>query len=512
VKFLCGSCRTKYQISDEKVRGKILTIRCKKCGAKILVRESLARDGSEGTVVAPLADQVGTTSSPQQNSPLSDAFNRALATHETHDIPVAATSQPPEVAHEWYTAIDGQQFGPFSFEQVEQQIQNGQLIGRHYVWHEGMDNWTRIRDVPLLERHLPATTIPPPPLPPPEPTRLEAAAPPSAEEGPAGALFSHDLGASATAAQPIPVSEGAEAERPSESSSELPAGEDLFASVPRASAAELVPKESTRFFVKAAGVGGAKSKNRLALAFGVTVVLMLIGFVAAWVSGVIRVELPGIGNPFDRGERRANLYDGESEDPNAIKGFLSGEDRRKREEAARASRESRRRDRRERAGSEAASAFEYVDAEDYEETLRSRGADDVQGIEIGELGTSGAADGKTVVDAELPASDLAQVPAVDRTTLSPADIQRTINSRKRSVKICYEQSLRGQDSLRGKLEIRVTIAPSGDVADTAIETPAFKGSRIGKCIAEKIAEWRFPRFEGEPQTILVPFILERTAY
>ena len=27
MKFLCGSCRTKYQISDTKVRGKVLTIR-----------------------------------------------------------------------------------------------------------------------------------------------------------------------------------------------------------------------------------------------------------------------------------------------------------------------------------------------------------------------------------------------------------------------------------------------------------------------------------------------------
>src|SRR5690242_14204703 len=54
MKFLCGGCRTKYQISDEKIRGKILTIRCKKCGAKILVRESLHREG--GTAVAPIAE------------------------------------------------------------------------------------------------------------------------------------------------------------------------------------------------------------------------------------------------------------------------------------------------------------------------------------------------------------------------------------------------------------------------------------------------------------------------
>ena len=57
MKFLCGSCRTKYQISDEKVRGKILTIRCKKCGAKNLVRESLVRERGGGTAVAPVAEE-----------------------------------------------------------------------------------------------------------------------------------------------------------------------------------------------------------------------------------------------------------------------------------------------------------------------------------------------------------------------------------------------------------------------------------------------------------------------
>lgn len=510
MKFLCGSCRTKYQISDDKVRGKILTIRCKKCGAKVLVRESLSRDGAEGTVVAPVADAPpvsGTT------SPLSSAFSRALATHETNDIPIASSSQPPEVAHEWYTAVDGQQFGPFSFEQIQQQIRGGQLIGRHYVWHEAMDNWTRIRDVAALAGSLPATTIPPPP-PPPEST-AGASSRPGPDPMAAPQLFSDDVSSAPAAARPLVVAEGSsrvEEGQTEDVSDELPVdAEDLFASVPRATAADLVPKESTRFFVKAAGVGNAKSKNRLAIVAGAIVAALLLGFVGAWAGGIIHVELPGIGNPFERGERRASLYDGEAEDPNAVKGLLGGQ----RQEEAPTGRRSVKRGTRSGARpapSGGEDVFEYVDAEDYETDLRGSREDGPQAIGIGELGTSGAADGRSIIEAELPTADITDIPAVDRQSLSPSDIQRTINSRKRSVKICYEQSLRGQDSLRGKIEIRVTIAPSGEVTDTAIETPAFKGSRIGKCIAEKISEWRFPSFEGEPENILVPFILERSAY
>src|SRR5687768_593457 len=58
MKFLCGSCRTKYQISEERVRGKILTIRCQKCGAKVLVRESLVKDTVSQTAIAPMAGDI----------------------------------------------------------------------------------------------------------------------------------------------------------------------------------------------------------------------------------------------------------------------------------------------------------------------------------------------------------------------------------------------------------------------------------------------------------------------
>jgi predicted Zn finger-like uncharacterized protein len=44
VKFLCDRCKTRYSISDERVRGKILKIRCKSCGTIITVREGMTAD------------------------------------------------------------------------------------------------------------------------------------------------------------------------------------------------------------------------------------------------------------------------------------------------------------------------------------------------------------------------------------------------------------------------------------------------------------------------------------
>src|SRR5262245_23584582 len=42
MKVTCQSCQAKYSIADDKVRGKVAKIRCKKCGTTIIV------NGNEG--------------------------------------------------------------------------------------------------------------------------------------------------------------------------------------------------------------------------------------------------------------------------------------------------------------------------------------------------------------------------------------------------------------------------------------------------------------------------------
>jgi predicted Zn finger-like uncharacterized protein len=32
MKFLCGNCKAKYQIADEKASGKTLRMKCRRCG------------------------------------------------------------------------------------------------------------------------------------------------------------------------------------------------------------------------------------------------------------------------------------------------------------------------------------------------------------------------------------------------------------------------------------------------------------------------------------------------
>ena len=40
MKFVCDRCQTKYSIPDERVRGKVLKVKCKTCANLITVREA----------------------------------------------------------------------------------------------------------------------------------------------------------------------------------------------------------------------------------------------------------------------------------------------------------------------------------------------------------------------------------------------------------------------------------------------------------------------------------------
>jgi len=102
MKIVCDSCSTKYSISDDKVRGKVFKIRCKKCSHIIVVR---------GTADAPA---------------------------------------PAEVAGDavWHLVVDGDQVGPLTDVEVRARLARGEITAENYVWKEGFADWLRLVDVP----------------------------------------------------------------------------------------------------------------------------------------------------------------------------------------------------------------------------------------------------------------------------------------------------------------------------------------------------------------------------
>ncbi len=586
MKFLCGSCRTKYQISGEKVRGKILTIRCKKCGAKILVRESLARESAVGTEVAPVAkdERVQAEANVRRKSAsvsqarvggsaaLASAFDVAMGggSAEADDMPTSIAPVPANLENagvEWYIAIDGEQHGPYAFAEVVRKVVGGEAQGRHYVWHDGMDNWTRIREVKDLNPYLPSDKKKPPPPPPPmdtvedDPTQgnakvvdlaqkrrqlaLQAAAHQDVEEDeeatrtdspiePGIATTSEraeqldsvlnealgiagegrttqaepesaggELGKAAIAVSGVADGPDAVKLSPLEDVINFENNEDIFANVPRASEADMVPRESTRFFVAAAGVNSRKSKNKIAMLMGGFVVLLFVAFMGAWASGVIEISIPGLGNPFARDGSDGALAENGSvtdTDREGIDQLINGPKKVVKKTPTR--RHRTRRPKSEGGG--------YVDDNSETGAGGTRGAGEAESLTIGSLGNDSLGNPIALPEAKLP-TGAPGLPPVDTETLPESSIRQVVNANKRSVSICYQQSLKAQEALRGKLEIRVTVSPSGSVTRAYVQTTQFKGSKLGKCIVDKIRGWRSPSFNGEPQQVVVPFVLESGA-
>lgn len=70
---------------------------------------------------------------------------------------------PPQV--QYTISVNGQQSGPFGWQQLQQMIENGQITKNTYVWKQGMVNWELAGNVQELLSLFDAVPPPPPPAP-----------------------------------------------------------------------------------------------------------------------------------------------------------------------------------------------------------------------------------------------------------------------------------------------------------------------------------------------------------
>jgi predicted Zn finger-like uncharacterized protein len=229
VQFSCDSCKTLLQIADEKVRGKRLVVRCKRCGAKITISDPLLANKltrARASVPAPVpgaptaaapapapapaappapvaaptaAAPAAADPDPKRDSDTentvamdSDLLERAvLASKSENPDQVLAVSRPPPAAPDqaiWFAMLQGKQIGPLTRGDLAGRATSGEVGPRTYLWKEGMDSWQRARDVAELSAlfPLPVTpsvpiTVPPPPVQTPDPSASETLPEPEAQ-------------------------------------------------------------------------------------------------------------------------------------------------------------------------------------------------------------------------------------------------------------------------------------------------------------------------------------------
>ena len=112
----------------------------------------MAMGGAMGSQMANMMNGFGQTTQPMQQSP-------AMGGMQT---------PPPLPTVQFSIAINGQQYGPYNMQQLQQMVQTGQLTPQTYVWKQGMPAW----DMAGNQSELAALFAPPAPgaVPPPPPT------------------------------------------------------------------------------------------------------------------------------------------------------------------------------------------------------------------------------------------------------------------------------------------------------------------------------------------------------
>lgn len=196
MQFSCESCKTQLQIADEKVRGKRLIVRCKRCGAKIGISDpalgapkpkpaaAKPAPAPAAAAPAPATGPIKRDSDTESTRAMdSDMLEKALEASKSDDpsplgaAPKSAPPPPPSANEqpEWFAMLHGKQTGPMTRAELTAKTNEGAVGPRTYLWKDGMDSWQRAKDVGELSGlfpQLPEASAPPPSMPPPMPSNL----------------------------------------------------------------------------------------------------------------------------------------------------------------------------------------------------------------------------------------------------------------------------------------------------------------------------------------------------
>jgi predicted Zn finger-like uncharacterized protein len=198
MKFVCDRCQTKYSIADDRVRGKVLKVKCKTCNNVITVREA-GRTPSAGGLAPVSAPQRPATAA-QTHGPAAAMTAAAAAAAPSFDEaadeaertmlapnpmlmeglgpsqpaparrrstgPIAPVG-PPDDGVVWYMALDGKRTGPFSKQQLLDKLAPLPKNADVHLWNEQLGDWKPPGQVPAIASELAARkkAPPPPPLP-----------------------------------------------------------------------------------------------------------------------------------------------------------------------------------------------------------------------------------------------------------------------------------------------------------------------------------------------------------
>lgn len=74
------------------------------------------------------------------------------------------------------------------------------------------------------------------------------------------------------------------------------------------------------------------------------------------------------------------------------------------------------------------------------------------------------------------------------------------------IQYCYDEQLKSQPELRGKLVVSITVTPSGKVSETHVVQDTLGSSAVSGCVLSQIQGWNFGQVTEGEVTFRTPFV------
>jgi predicted Zn finger-like uncharacterized protein len=132
MKVGCQQCGATYSVADEKVAGRKLKLRCKKCGEPIQV---------DGLTMgqAPAESQPPSAKTPPTLHPAARVQGAA---------PLASRREPTA---EWHVAVADTTQGPYTLDEIAAYYADGNIVLDTLVYREGWPDWLQAGEVAELQ-------------------------------------------------------------------------------------------------------------------------------------------------------------------------------------------------------------------------------------------------------------------------------------------------------------------------------------------------------------------------
>ncbi len=547
VRFSCDKCQAKYNIADDKVRGKVVAVKCTKCGNRITVNGKLLDQPEEREEATRMVSM--------------DALNAALRGEAPADEPPPAPRVPPPpaapsapaIGDGWYALINGEQQGPLTAVEVLAHVRSGALTGATYAWRDGMADWKPANDIAELKAALAPPAPPPPPARPPPPATVDdgsgastmvaskevlaqlkaqaglsdeaapasepaPAAAPAQPQKPAGAVATGAVRPSPEiASAPGPDLDDLFGDVPSTNSSGKPldldsplggasepeddpfaaaaknGNDDPFASVPDDPNMQKQPEigEQTRFFIAQSGVNKRNPPWKIALfvlglpalLFGVVFALAQLRIVPMEIKQVDAETGEVVSTPIFSGEGISGLRDKLLGKTPVIAPRPKAKAAKKTEAAA---------------DEKPLIEKKQLDPKMTQDQIAAA-AQLMRGDDRGPVGPEVRKENVDKLAVDSAAAGLDQ-----------KVIGETFAKNIRAFQACNETEIRRNPSFKGgKINITFTIGPSGTVTKTAIDKQDIDKSSLGDCLKDKAKRVVFPSFEGDAFDVEIPLVLTK---